>query len=234
MNTRITLLLLQIYVHIMFVAGLFFFPPLTILISLILSHVIFVGLCGTVYYHRVMSHRNNINSVLEKILMFVSWIGASGSVLGWVATHRTHHRYSDTLKDPHSPKFNGLWKTYWWSSANEKSIRLVPDLLRNKLYVWQHKYYFVGIILLHIIMMVMFEPITYWLICIVPAFMMWFAGSMINVLSHDENGPANSLILGLLFAGEGWHKNHHDQASNPIFNNEYDLGAAIYKILPKG
>lgn len=231
MNTRLTLLIAQIYVHIIFLIGLAIMPIHISIMALIVTHLIFVGLCGTVYYHRIVSHRNNIHPLLEKILMFISWLGASGSVIGWAATHRAHHRYSDTDRDPHNPRIHGIIKTYWWSSAGESSIRFVPDLLRNKLYLWQHKYYFIGLIIVHLLVGTLCDFSTYWLICIVPAFMMWFAGSMINILSHDSNGPRNNTTMAILFAGEGWHKNHHDTAASPKFGSKFDLGHRIYQII---
>lgn len=232
MRDRIILLATQIYIHIMFFYGLFLQDSLLFVASSILiTHVIFVGLCGTVYYHRVITHKNPINATLNKILLFISWIGGSGSVIGWAATHRSHHRYSDTPKDPHSPKYSGYFRTYWWSSARAESIRLVPDLLRNKLFVWQHNNYFIGLAIYHILIISTCSFTMYWALCVLPAFMMWFAGSMINVLSHDKDGPRNSPIIALLFAGEGWHKNHHDVASDAKFGDILDLGHRIYQII---
>lgn len=232
MTGRINLLVFQIYIHIMFFYGLWIQDSLLLISAvLILSHIIFVGLCGTVYYHRVITHKNTINPLLNKVLLFLSWAGGSGSAIGWAATHRSHHRYSDTAKDPHSPRYSGYFKTYWWSSAAAESIRLVPDLLRNKLFVWQHNNYFIGLAIFHAVIIATGSFTAYWALCIVPAFMMWFAGSMINVFSHDGNGPRNSPIMALLFAGEGWHKNHHTSAGDVKFGDRLDLGHRIYQFI---
>lgn len=228
MNFRIVLLLAQIYIHINFLLGILFFNVWFIVISLIVCHLIFSGLCGTVFFHRVVTHKNRINPLAENILLFLSTLGVSGSALGWAATHRSHHKYSDTEKDPHSPKHLGLVKTYWYSSADSKSIRFVPDLLRKNNYLFQHKHYFSLLLVLHVLTLLTFDYSVYWAVCIVPAFVMWFTGSIVNCFGHDKNGPINNSLLGILLLGEGWHKNHHDVASNPRFG-KFDLGYLLYR-----
>jgi len=231
MNSRKLLLILQILIHCGFFAGLFFVNVYWAIFTILICYIIFVGACGTVLFHRVITHKNKINPLIEKILLVLSTIGVSGSAIGWAGTHRMHHRFSDTLKDPHSPQHSGIIKTYWYSSGGPEIIRYVPDLLRKPLYLFQHRYYFQLLLTFHAIVLLTCPLIWYWSICIVPAFLMWFAGSTVNCLGHDDNGPINSDIMGLLFAGEGWHKNHHDNPSNPNFNNKYDLGNLIYKMI---
>lgn len=231
MNLRLYLLLCQIYVHILFIVGLVLLPLIVSIPVIVVCQIIFVGLCGTVFYHRVVTHKNPIKSWIEKTLLLLSWIGASGSALGWAGTHRMHHRYSDTERDPHSPKYIGVLKTYWWSSGTASVVRYVPDLLRKPLYLFQHNHYFKVLISLHIAGIALLPLTLYWAILIAPAFLMWFAGSMINVTGHDSNGPRNTASSGLLFAGEGWHKNHHEQPANPSFRHPADWGYAIYNMI---
>ena len=233
MNQRLTLLLIQIYIHILFFVGLFLLPLTFSLAVIVACQIIFVGLCGTVYYHRVVTHKNPIKPLIEKILLFLSWIGCSGSAMAWAATHRMHHRYSDTENDPHSPKHAGKLKTYWWSSGSKKSIRYVPDLLRKPLYVWQHAHYFKLLLVYHVLGLIFLPLSMYWALCVVPGFCMWFAGSMTNIFGHDENGPVNNNLMGYAFAGEGWHKNHHDFGSSIQFNKHGDWGYMIYRLIKK-
>ena len=230
-NLRVRLLLVQIYVHCMFLLGLLYFSPLFTIPTVILCQILFVGLCGTVFYHRVVTHKNPIKPVFEKILLVLSWIGASGSVIGWAATHRCHHRWVDTTRDPHSPIHMGKFKVYWWSSGDSASIKYVPDLLRNSFYIFQHKHYFLGLLIYHVLLISILPIEYYWAAAIVPAFTMWFAGSITNVYGHNNNGPVNNTVLGLLFGGEGWHKNHHDDPASPIFNSRGDWGNILYKLI---
>ena len=231
MNFRLILLISQIYIHILFFYGLYNFSATFTIPVIVVSHIIFSGICGTVFFHRVVAHKNSIKPIYENLLLAISTIGLSGSALAWVATHRMHHRYSDTIRDPHCPKYNGLLKTYFYSSADSSSIRYVVDLLKDKRYTLQHKYYFHINIVYHTLLFVMLPFHLYWMACIVPGFVMWFTGSIINCFSHNSSGPTNNDILGFLFAGEGWHKNHHLHASNPQFNIKYDWGYKFYTLL---
>lgn len=231
MDFRKYLFSIQVYIHIFFIIGLFLFPWYIIVPTILINQIIFVGLCGTVFFHRITAHKNKINPIVEKILIILSWIGASGSALGWAGTHRMHHRFSDTEKDPHSPKHVGKLKAYWFSSGDSSVIRYVPDLLRNPWYMFQHKHYFKVLIALHILGLMFLPLVVYWIILVVPAFLMWFAGSSINVFCHDDVGPRNISLLGLLHAGEGWHKNHHDNPQSPKFNQKWDWGSWIYGVI---
>jgi|GEM_PF-1386449 stearoyl-CoA desaturase (delta-9 desaturase) len=231
MNFRLVLLFAQILIHVVFVYGLFKFSLTSTLPVIILCQIIFAGLCGTVFFHRVVTHKNKINPIAENILLALSTIGLSGSALAWAATHRTHHRFSDTEKDPHSPKHIGYFKTYWYSSADATSLRYVPDLLRKKAFLFQHRYYFQINLVYHLIVLFTMPFYVYWAICIVPGFVMWFTGSVTNCLSHDIRGPRNNALLGIAMAGEGWHKNHHTDPSNPSFKSNLDWGHWLYKLV---
>lgn len=231
MNLRLQLLISQIYIHIIFLYGILNFPVSNTIPVIIICQIIFVGLCGTVFYHRIVAHKNTVRPWIEKILLLLSWLGLSGSAIAWAGNHRKHHRFSDTEKDPHSPFHHGKFKTYWFSSGSEDIIRYVPDLLRKKWYIFQHKYYFKILLATHLILFTCLPLFWYWTILIVPAFLMWFAGSTINVFGHDNNGPRNISLLGIIHAGEGWHKNHHLSPSNPNFNHPLDWGFKLYNII---
>ena len=231
MNFKLQLLIAQIYIHLAFLGGLVYLPFAFSIPIIIFCQIIFVGLCGTVFYHRVVAHKNPVRPWIEKTLLLLSWIGVSGSAVAWAGTHRKHHRFTDTDRDPHSPMHHGIIKSYWYSSGNEDIIRYVPDLIRNKWYVFQHKYYFQALFGLHLIAVFVLPLQIYWACLIVPGFLMWFAGSTINVFCHDKNGSKNLSLLGFLHGGEGWHKNHHEEPANPNFRHPADWGYKLYNII---
>lgn len=233
MNFRKGLLIFQIYTHLGFLAGLYLFPIKQTLLFILVSQIIYVGFCGTVYFHRVVSHKNAIEPFVERILLFISWLGVSGSVIAWAGTHRKHHRFTDSENDPHSPTHMGRLKAYWYSSGSDDIIRYVPDLLRNSLYVAQHKHYFKVLLIVHLAGVLLLPPLWYWGLLITPAFLMWFAGSSVNALCHDRRGPKNIPLLGFLHAGEGWHKHHHDQPKEASFQHWSDWGFYIFKMIRK-
>jgi len=234
MDFRKLLLAFQIYAHVLFIVGLFLVSPYVSIPAIIICQIIFVGACGTAFFHRTVAHKNKINPVTEKILVLLSWIGGSGSALAWAGTHRVHHRFSDTEKDPHCPIHHGRLRAYWLSSGDANIIKYVPDLLRKPLYVFQHKHYFKALVSLHIIGFVFLPFSIYWACLIVPAFLMWFAGSTVNVFCHNAAGPKNLSILGYMHAGEGWHRNHHLSPASVMFNETCDWGGHIHKLLRMG
>lgn len=233
MNFKQTLLSTQIYAHIVFLIGLFTISWHISLPIIIISQIIYVGFCGTVFFHRTVAHKNSLNPVIEKILLIISWLGMSGSALAWAGTHRKHHRYSDTEKDPHCPIHHGRLKAYWYSSGNEDIIRYVPDLLRKPWYIFQHTHYFKILLIVHIVGLLLLPFYVYWSILIVPAFLMWFAGSSVNIFCHDKNGPRNIGLLGYIHAGEGWHANHHNDPANTSFKHPADWGGIIHNIIKR-
>ena len=233
MNYKKALLIFQIFIHVIFLAGLFLFPIAKIFCFIVISQVIYVGFCGTVYFHRVVSHKNPIYPFIDKILLFVSWLGVSGSVIAWVGTHRKHHRYTDSERDPHSPTHMGRLRAYWYSSGDEDIVRYIPDLLRNPLYLLQHKHYFKVLLVIHFIGLIFLTPLWYWGLLVTPAFLMWFAGSSVNALCHDDHGPINNPFLGILHAGEGWHKNHHSHPNANSFRHWTDWGYYIHKLIKR-
>ncbi|XP_034208339.1 palmitoyl-monogalactosyldiacylglycerol delta-7 desaturase, chloroplastic-like [Prunus dulcis] len=70
------------------------------------------------------------------------------SPLEWVSIHRSHHQFTDTLKDPHSP-VRGFWYSHigwifdYRSQFESYDARLknVGDLKREPFYIFLHYMY---------------------------------------------------------------------------------------------
>ena len=62
------------------------------------------GLGVTVGYHRLFTHRSfKTVRAVRALLAVLGSMAVEGPVIEWVATHGTHHRFSDRTGDPHSP-----------------------------------------------------------------------------------------------------------------------------------
>lgn len=98
----------------------------------------------TIGFHRLFTHKAfRANRPLKMVLAFVGTMAIEGDVIGWVADHRRHHRYSDRDGDPHSPwrygnSFGGLvkgfvWAHVGWSFNVQKTNRdrFVRDLMAD-------------------------------------------------------------------------------------------------------
>lgn len=62
------------------------------------------GLGVTVGFHRLLTHRSfKTYRSVRAVAAILGSAAVEGPVIEWVATHRKHHRFSDTEGDPHSP-----------------------------------------------------------------------------------------------------------------------------------
>ena len=100
------------------------------------------------------------------------------------------------------------------------NTRYVADLMRDPFMRWQHKWYFV-INLTYGVLLFMIDPMAPIYAWLVPAAILWNAGSSIVTFSHmygyknneiSRNESRNNLLLAFVVWGEGWHDNH--QLSN--------------------
>lgn len=69
MTYKQKLLATQVYIHIAFIIGLILLPWYITVPTILISQIIYSGLCGTVFFHRVATHKNPINSIIEKVLI---------------------------------------------------------------------------------------------------------------------------------------------------------------------
>jgi len=213
--------------------------PWTILIAQIIAHlsiipliiygelwmwavVLFVyflnGCLGmTMTYHRLLSHRSwNAPKWIEYLFTLFATIGLTGSAIAWVAVHREHHKHTDTDKDPHSPTFKGFLWAHWLSMFAKVKPRYVTDLIRDKFFVVQHKHYF-DINIAYGIVLYLIDPMAVLYAWLVPAMILWNAGSAIISISHRHTKPSNDLILALTTWGEGYHTVHHEHPGKNRF-----------------
>jgi stearoyl-CoA desaturase (delta-9 desaturase) len=114
-------------------------------IALAAVFVIVVGHAVTIGFHRLFTHRSfEAKRPLKVALAVLGTMSFQGSVIGWVADHRRHHRYSERDGDPHSPWAQGSerrsgWRGFLhahigWTFTNASTSRrkFAPDLLADR------------------------------------------------------------------------------------------------------
>jgi stearoyl-CoA desaturase (delta-9 desaturase) len=73
-------------------------------IGLAVFFYLLTGFGVTVGFHRCFTHRSfSARPALRVALAVAGSMSFQGDVLGWVATHRRHHAFTDRPGDPHSP-----------------------------------------------------------------------------------------------------------------------------------
>ncbi len=196
----------------------------------------------TMTYHRLLSHASwNAPKWFEYFGTLCGFYGLTGSSIGWVAIHKEHHHHTDKEGDPHSPEVLGFFRVQWLSMFEIPNPRYVIKLIRSKFHLFLHKWYFAihGVIALT---WYLIDPMLLLSAYLIPAMILWNAGSFINTLTHTfgyrnhntDDNSTNIPLLGFLMWGEGWHNNHHWQPSNASFQYkwwEFDIGGWFIKKL---
>ncbi len=76
--------------------------------------------CQTFFLHRYAAHRMfTMSKGWERFFHLLTFFAQGSSYLvprGYAVLHRMHHAYSDTEKDPHSPRNHGNAATMMWST----------------------------------------------------------------------------------------------------------------------
>ena len=189
-------------------------------------------ICGALYvirmfgitagFHRYFSHRSfKTSRVFQFFLAFLGQSSAQRGVLWWAATHRYHHKHSDTEQDVHSPVQHGFWYSHvLWVFSKQVRIAdysLIKDFQKYPELVWLEKWERLPPFLLAVFVWL----IAGWSGLVVGFFVstvFLFHGTFtINSLSHmfgkrpyvTGDSSRNNLFLAIITLGEGWHNNHH-------------------------
>lgn len=180
---------------------------------------------------------------LRGLMVVAGQMAGQGPVLYWTALHRRHHAFSDQLGDPHSPAAaaqevpRSRWAAFWhahigWSvdHAVPMPSRYVPDLLADKLVRRLNGHYYASVV-----GGLVLPTLLGWLWSRDAAGALtglYFGGLLrmsvttqgiwgVNSVCHrfgrrphaTEDGSTNHLGWALFTYGEGWHNNHHHNAT---------------------
>ncbi len=175
----------------------------------------------TAGYHRYFAHRSyRMGRVAQFVLAFVGASAAQKGPLWWAGHHRSHHKYSDTERDIHSPKRGFLWSHIGWilcDRFNRTDTDSIKDFAKYPELVFLDKHDWIA-------------PWTLGVACYLYAgwsglvigffastVLLWHATFCVNSLAHvfgrrvyeTSDTSRNSTIVALITSGEGWHNNHH-------------------------
>ena len=213
------------------------------------TSVLMLRVGAEVGYHRYFAHRSFETTVFKKrLLLILGSIMGVGSCISWAAVHRTHHRYSDTDRDPHSPKNIGVvrvWLTMWDDNWHAEP-NVVKDLIRDPWQVFFHKHYFK----LLIFWIAVWSVFSYLVGTLTPLAVMFaipcattsFFSGITNGLGHwqgyrnfeTEDNSRNHHWTRWMFVTVGLHNNHHNRPNDWNFNTlnnwyEFDVEAFLIK-----
>jgi len=164
--------------------------------------------------------------------------------------HRMHHAYTDTEKDPHSPKyFSNVFSLMWHTKkvyadimdnrveVEERFTKNLPDW--RSLDLWgqsiPNRIFFA---LLYVGFYILFAP-YWWLYLLIPVHILMgpIHGSIINWFAHKygntnfklNNTSRNFIPLDVIMLGENYHNNHHRFPSSANFGFKwYEIDPLYY------
>jgi stearoyl-CoA desaturase (delta-9 desaturase) len=205
----------------------------------------------TFFLHRYASHRAfTMSPFWEKFFYVFSFIAQGSSYLSprsYAIMHRMHHAYTDTDKDPHSPKnFSNLFAMMWhtrmiYAGIGNGTIPVENQFLKN-IPNWQSfdrfaqsMYTRIAWVGIYTWFFVAFAPSIWWFLLLPPTIVMgplhgvvinWFAHKYGYVNFKMDNTSKNLMPVDIFMLGEGYHNDHHQRPSNANF------GAKWYEIDP--
>lgn len=203
-------------------------------------------------FHRQLTHGSfQTPRWLKRALAVVGSLALQGSPNDWVATHRIHHAFTETDKDPHSPRHGTYWAHVGWvtkgtSQDNSPEIekRYIPDLLKDKFLVSLSKYWYIPTIAAAVIFFLIggFSMVLWgtFLTAVIGWHFTWFVNSVTHVwgsrrFATNDDSTNNGWVAAVSW-GEGWHNNHHaypTSARHGLTWREIDINWMQIKILEK-
>lgn len=177
-------------------------------------------------WHRYMMHKSFKTDKFRHNLMI--WAGVwncTGTPLILGASHRHHHKHSDTEEDLHSPHYLPWWKITWgYFSFDEKdfNVRMIKDLLRDPTVMFIHRNYF-KIIMITATILFLIDPVVLGYVLGMSGTYVLYVGTVLGNVwlhkhgekTHDTGDESrNNFLLALFMMGEGWHNNHHNNSLN--------------------
>jgi stearoyl-CoA desaturase (delta-9 desaturase) len=203
-------------------------------------------------YHRLLTHRGyKTSKPVEYFLTLCGTLGLQSGAINWVTTHRLHHAFTETDKDPHSPHNGTYWAHMGWifrgTAQNQDEAtqqRYSPDLVKDKVHVFMSNYYWVTPIIAAVILFAIggFSMVLWGVF--LRQVIGWHSTWLVNSATHlwgsrrfetRDDSRNNGLIAAVTF-GEGWHNNHHAHprsAKHGLTWYEFDVNWVQLKLMEK-
>lgn len=231
---------------------------LSTFITVFILCYIWHGLGVTVGYHRLLSHRSfACPKAVEYFWVMAGYLAFEGSPIWWATIHRAHHRYSDTILDPHSPRLGLSYAHTGWTRHKTYPSYIDPnvqsrDLIKDPIYAflehdgkWQRAHltcFVVGITFRILLFLVFGWAIA--LASLLAGFAVLQIPLMLNIVCHmpgwgyksyaTNDDSINVWWVALFALGEGWHNNHHasqGSAKTGIKAHEFDFSWLVIRAM---
>ncbi|MBK7392037.1 MAG: fatty acid desaturase [Chloracidobacterium sp.] len=203
-------------------------------------------------WHRLLTHRGfKAPKWLEYTLSIFATMSMQDPPDKWIATHRMHHKFVDTDKDPHSARSGFWWPQIGWviwgkaQDHDEATMKkYVPDLLKDRGHVLISRFYLVPIaVSIALLFAIGGWTMVVWGVAarvVVGWHTTWFVNSLSHIYGkrpHDTGDlSTNNWFVAILTFGEGWHNNHHMSPTSARHGTEwyqFDMNWIAIRIFEK-
>ena len=213
-----------------------------VILAFLILHWYFSLFMQTFLHHRYASHRAfSMTKFWERFFYLFAYITQGSSYISprvYAIMHRMHHAYTDTEKDPHSPKndrniFLMMWQTRVITANIYKATGdIEPRFLKNlpnwrfldkiahsnvSRIFWMALYTTIYIIFAPSAWFFLLLPIHVFMVPIQGAVINWFAHKYGSINFKMKNTSTNLFKVDLLMMGEAYHNNHHKNPSHVNF-----------------
>lgn len=201
--------------------------------NVLMFAIFYYGLGGisiTAGYHRLWSHRSyDASWPLRLIYAFFGAASVEGSIKWWGHSHRIHHRYTDTPRDPYDARRGLFFSHMGWMimkpNPKNRARADISDLNADWIVRFQHRHY--------ILIMLLAAFVVPTVVCgyffndylggfiyagVIRIFCIQQATFCINSMAHyigaqpfdDRRTPRDNWLTALVTFGEGYHNFHHE------------------------
>lgn len=237
--------------HLLAIAALFTFSWQNLLAAGVLWLI--SGSWGIgIGYHRLLTHKGlKAPRWLMRFFATCGTLALQSGPIAWVTTHRIHHAFTDTDKDPHSPRHGTYWAHIGWIFRGTAQVqpetaiqKYSPDLICDRYLVFIDKHYYATSIIVSLVLL----AIGGWQMLLWGIFFRttigWHATWLVNSATHlwgwrrfetRDDSRNNALIAAVSF-GEGWHNNHHAyprSARHGLTAREFDFNWVQIRLLER-
>jgi stearoyl-CoA desaturase (delta-9 desaturase) len=154
------------------------------------------------------------------VATFLSSISFFGDPLSYAISHRLHHKYADSTRDPHCPR-DGLLHSYigWILKFNptNKDKLIVSDLIRK--YPWTIPYLKIEpLVPIVFYSLIFYISATAGLTILLASVISFQIAICVNMLAHSDDGngnytATNNLLSATIVSSIFLHRNHHTSPS---------------------
>ncbi|KAK9677210.1 hypothetical protein RND81_11G128300 [Saponaria officinalis] len=218
----ITRLVAVIMLHCLAMFAPFTFTWGAFWVALLLYFV--TGFGVTLSFHRNLTHKSfTLVKWVEYLFAYFGSLALQGDPIGWVRSHRYHHKFTDSKRDPHSP-LEGFWHShiYWIFDATTLAQKrdetsIVKDLEAQQFYKFMKRTYVLHQFALALLLYA-FGGFSYivWGMGVRTIYV-YHSTFSVNSVCHiwgtqvwnTGDLSKNNWWVSIVALGEGWHNNHH-------------------------